>query len=279
MRPIGGWLAACAAVWCVSTSAAERTPAASGTSNPMLPGMRMPGYLSATYMPDSVALAPPPPLPGSAAFARDEEANRQALALHGSARWVLATQDAAITFPEIAETFSCALNASISEARTPRLLTLLRGTLIDAGRSTSAAKQKYQRTRPFMANGKPTCTPQREDVLRADGSYPSGHAAIGYAFGLVLSELAPEHGDALLARGRQVGESRLVCNVHWASDVAEGRMMGAAIVARLHAKPEFRADLDAARAELAALRAEAHTPTRDCKLEREALSSAARNGS
>jgi acid phosphatase (class A) len=225
-------------------------------------------------MPSSVALVPPPPAAGSGAFARDEEANRQALALHGSARWALATQDAVLTFPDIADTFSCALNASITEARTPRLMTLLRRTLTDAGRSTSEAKQKYQRARPFMVNGKPMCTPQREDALRADGSYPSGHAAIGYAFGLVLSELAPEHAEALIARGRQFGQSRLVCNVHWASDVAEGQMMGAAIVARLHAKPEFRADMEAARAELAGLRTQANPPMRDCKLESDALASA-----
>lgn len=232
------------------------------------------GYLSATEMPSSAALAPPPPTSGSAAFARDEEANRQALALHGSARWTLATQDAVLTFPEVAETFSCALNASISEARTPRLMTLLRRTLTDAGRSTSEAKKKYQRARPFMVNGKPICTPQREDALRSDGSYPSGHSAIGYALGLILSELAPEHADALIARGRQFGQSRLVCNVHWASDVAEGQMMGAAIVARLHAKPEFRADVEAARTELAALRAGANPPARDCKLESDALATA-----
>jgi acid phosphatase (class A) len=43
--------------------------------------------------------------------------------------------------------------------------------------------------------------------------------------------------------------------------------MGAAVVARLHAEPEFRADVDAARAELAALRLQPSAPVRDCKLE------------
>lgn len=267
-------VAICAVLCCASVSAAERTPGTSNAPNPMTAGARAPGYLSATEMPSSAALVPPPPAPGSAAQARDDEANRQALAMHGSGRWALATQDAVLTFPQVAETFSCAMNASISEARTPKLMSLLRRTLTDAGRSTSEAKKKYQRARPFMVNGKPLCTPQREDALRADGSYPSGHSAIGYAFGLVLSEIAPEHADVLIARGRQFGQSRLVCNVHWASDVAEGQMMGAAVVARLHSKPEFRADVDAARAELAALRAETTAPARDCKLEREALASA-----
>lgn len=274
MRMLHANLAVSIALCCTSVLAAESSTNTSSAQNPMSSGTRTSGYLSATEMPNSAALAPPPPAAGSGAFARDEEANRQALALHGSPRWELAARDAVLTFPEVAETFACSLDASMSDASTPRLMTLLRRTLTDAGRSTSEAKKKYQRARPFMTNGKPICTPQREDVLRADGSYPSGHAAIGYAFGLVLSELAPEHAEALIARGRQFGQSRLVCNVHWASDVAEGQMMGAAIVARLHADPEFRADMEAARAELAALRANASRLQRDCKLEAEALSSA-----
>ncbi|EGD17701.1 hypothetical protein XGA_3704, partial [Xanthomonas hortorum ATCC 19865] len=57
--------------------------------------------------------------------------------------------------------------------------------------------------------------------------------------------------DALLARGRAFGDSRLVCNVHWQSDVIQGRMMAAATVAALHDNPEFQKDLAAARREIA----------------------------
>jgi acid phosphatase (class A) len=37
----------------------------------------------------------------------------------------------------------------------------------------------------------------------------------------------------------------LSCNVHWHSDVAEGRFIGAAAVAHLHADPAFQAELAA----------------------------------
>lgn len=271
MRSIWLSLIACGAL-AACANAAERAPATPSTQNQTAAApLRLAGYLSASTMPSSAVLVPPPPHAGSAAFARDEELNAQALALHGSARWAMATQDAVLAFPAVAETFACALNVSISEQNTPRLMRLLRRTLVDAGRSTSAAKKRYQRARPFMVNGKPICTPHREDVLRADGSYPSGHSAIGYAFGLVLSEIAPEQAESLLARGRAFGQSRAVCNVHWASDVLEGQMMGAAIVARLHGEPEFRADVEAARAEVAALRARSAVPTRDCKHEAQTL--------
>jgi acid phosphatase (class A) len=47
--------------------------------------------------------------------------------------------------------------------------------------------------------------------------------------------------------------------------------MGAATVARLHADPAFRADLEAARAELADVRGKALNPMRDCSAESAAL--------
>jgi acid phosphatase (class A) len=178
-----------------------------------------------------------------------------------------------LTFPDLAKSFACALNLPVSEERTPKLIRLLRRTVVDAGRATGEAKQLYARTRPFVVNGKPTCTPDRESGLRRDGSYPSGHSSIGWALGLVLSEVAPERTDALVARGREFGQSRLVCNVHWQSDVQEGRVVASAVVARLNAEAAFRDDVAAARAELDALRSQALTADGDCAAEAQAIKS------
>jgi acid phosphatase (class A) len=231
------------------------------------------GYLSPETLPSSAAIVPDPPAPGSAALARDEEVNRSALSMFDTPRWQLAAQDALLSFPAVAQGFSCALGAPISDELTPRLMTLLRRTLIDAGRSTSEAKKRHQRARPFMVNGKPMCTPERDAALRADGSYPSGHSAIGWAFGLVLSEVSPDQTNALIARGRAFGQSRVVCNVHWQSDVLEGQLVASAVVARMHAEPAFRSDVEAARAELASLRTRPASLPRDCNAESQALQS------
>jgi acid phosphatase (class A) len=110
---------------------------------------------------------------------------------------------------------------------TPHLYMLLRRTLTDAVLSTFTAKHHYTRTRPFVVNREPNCTPDEENSLIKEGSYPSGHAAIGWAWALILSEISPGQTDAILARGRAFGESRVICNVHWQSDVIEGRFMGA----------------------------------------------------
>ena len=229
------------------------------------------GYLQPGELPNSLALIPPPPAEGSARLALDEEVSRKGLALQGTSRWKLATKDAELMFPEAAGTFSCALGVPITEQDTPHLYMLLRRTLADAGLSTYTAKNKYQRKRPFMKNNEPTCTPDEEALLRKDGSYPSGHTAIGWAWALILTEIAPDRADEILARGRAFGESRNICNVHWHSDVVEGRFMGSAAVARLHADPAFRAEIEAAKAELEAVRTKGLKPTRDCQAEADAL--------
>ena len=130
---------------------------------------------------------------------------------------------------------------------------ILRRTLADAGLSTYGAKNHYQRARPFMVNNTAICTPDDEAGLRKDGSYPSGHTAIGWAWALILAEVFPDKADLIFERGKQFGISRNVCNVHWHSDVVYGRMMGAATVAMLHSNTDFMVDLKAAKEEIKAL--------------------------
>jgi len=229
------------------------------------------GYLSPETTPSSLALLPPPPDTGSAAFALDEEISRRSFALRDTPRWLQAISDADQTFPHAAGTFSCALNIPVTEADTPHLYLLLRRSMTDLGRSTATAKNQYNRTRPFMLNKEPMCTPDDKAQLEKNGSYPSGHTTIGWGWALILTEISPERADAILARGLSFGESRNVCNVHWHSDVVQGRIIAAGTVARLHADPTFRADLEAARAELAAVRKKGLKPMRDCSAEAAAL--------
>jgi len=225
------------------------------------------GYLQSATLPNSLALLPPAPAAGSPELAVDEAYSRRGLALRDTAAWTLAAADADLSFPHAAGTFACALNAAIGETTTPHLYILLRRTLTDAGLSTYAAKNHYARPRPFIGNGAPICSPNEQVMLEKDGSYPSGHSAIGMAWALVLTEISPQQTDTILARGRAFAHSRIVCNVHWHSDTGQGRFMGASTVARLHADAAFRADLEAAREELETVRAKATPPDRDCAAE------------
>lgn len=227
-------------------------------------------YLAAGQATDSIALLPPPPAPGSAAEARDREAMRAALAQRASPRWDQATIDADLFVPDATAVMSCAAGFAIGAQQTPAIDKLLRRATADLGLSGSVAKRKYQRARPFMDNGEPSCTPDWEPLLRKDGSYPSGHSAVGYGWGLILAEIVPLRATQLVARGRAYGDSRRVCNVHWLSDVEEGRVTAAATVARLHADAAFQQDLDAARTEAARMTG---APKPDCTREDAALAS------
>ena len=99
-----------------------------------------------------------------------------------------------------------------------------------------------------------------EASLRKDGSYPSGHAALGWAWGLVLTEVAPERANAVVQRARDFGQSRTVCGVHWQSDVDAGQLVASAVVAQLHGVADFNEQLALARKEVAAARAGGSAP-------------------
>jgi acid phosphatase (class A) len=225
------------------------------------------GYLTPPAMPDALALISPPPAEGSKALAQDRAAESKALALQGTARWQQAITDADLFTPKATASFSCAAGFVIGPAETPKIDAMMRKVGSDFGRSTYPVKNKYKRQRPFAGNGKPVCTPEYENILRNDGSYPSGHAAIGYGWGMILAEIVPKRRSKLLARGAAFADSRRVCNVHFKSDVEAGRVMAKAVFKALLADPSFQADLAAAKTEAKAL---AFTKP-DCAVEKAAL--------
>ena len=227
----------------------------------------MPGYLDPKQLPDTVALLPPPPAEGSAAWAADEAHYRALAKLHGGPRWKLAADDADLAFPHAARVFSCTLDMAISREATPHLNMLLRRIRMDASRANDRPKDKYKRPRPYMVTKEEPC----EHARPRPDSYPSGHASIGWAWGLALAEIAPERADAVLARAYAYGESRTVCRVHWRSDVEAGRIVGAATIARLHSDPVFVAQMAEAKKEIAAARAAGAKSPLDCGAEKEAL--------
>ena len=245
-------------------------PAAPPTDLPEIRPGYVAGYLQPNQLPDGVALLPPPPAPGSAAAAADEEAYRLTRRLKDTPRWALAARDAELRFPGATEHFSCALGIAISAEATPHLNMLLRRVRMDSSRANDKPKDHYKRPRPFMVAKEPSCTPSGDAKAKPD-SYPSGHASIGWAWALTLAEVAPDRADAILARGVAYGQSRVVCGVHYRSDVDAGRVVGAATVSRLHADPVYTAQVAAARKEVEAARAAGRKPPLDCESEAKAL--------
>ena len=252
----------------IAAGCATVEPPAPPTQLPEVRPGYVAGYLQPGQLPDSLALVAKPPAPGSAELAADEELYTATRRLRDTPRWAQAARDAELRFPQAAEVFSCTLAMTISEQATPHLNMLLRRVRMDASRANDKAKDHYKRPRPFMAKGEASCTPHEK---HHSDSYPSGHASIGWAWALLLAEIVPGRADAILARGLEYGTSRVVCGVHWRSDVEAGRIVGASTVSRLHADPVFRAQMAAARREIEAARAAGARSALDCTAESRAL--------
>lgn len=206
-------------------------------------------YLTDETAPDTLAILPPPPGGHSAGENVDRAVFNTTRALVGTPRWELATSDVAEGAAALLENFSCVLGRRLDARRVPTLITLLDRTRLDIARAVRAPKRHYRRLRPFVGNDAPICV-ARDSHLADSFSYPSGHATQGWAYALIMATLLPEKATALLVRGRLYGESRVVCGVHWQSDVVAARTNASSVVAVLMGHAGFRADLDKARAEL-----------------------------
>ncbi|MEJ5072084.1 acid phosphatase PhoC [Enterobacter ludwigii] len=209
-------------------------------------------YLKNAQAIDSLALLPPPPEVGSIAFLNDQAMYEQGRLLRSTERGKQAAEDANLSSGGVANAFSGAFGAPITEKDSPELHKLLTNMIEDAGDlATRSAKQKYMRVRPFAFYGVPTCNTKEQDELAKNGSYPSGHTSIGWATALVLAEVNPARQNDILKRGYDLGESRVICGYHWQSDVDAARIVGSAVVATLHTNPAFQQQLQKAKDEFA----------------------------
>ena len=197
---------------------------------------------------------PPPPQAGSEAFAKDESFYELGLTLRKTPRGELAAADASLDkLPALSKALSSIVGFKISKGETPATWKLLKRARKEVRQKTRAAKEFYQRPRPFIAHkGDPTCLPPYKKILlRSRQSYPSGHASSAYAMALAFSLAYPAKAGDILALGARVGESRWICGVHWESDVGAGQTLARAEISRLQEDPSFQALVDAARKELA----------------------------
>jgi len=117
----------------------------------------------------------------------------------------------------------------------------------DESANTGVAKEAFHRTRPY--NVDKTLHPVCKTKVK-DDSYPSGHTTVGYLMGLALIDLAPERRDEILARADDYGHNRLVCGVHFPSDIVAARLVAYAVHAIMELDPDYRKMVAAARAEL-----------------------------
>lgn len=142
---------------------------------------------------------------------------------------------------------------SFDPEKAPHLTRLLARALPDVETVQKSVKVEGSfRPRPYVAMNFQPCVDG--SALAKTSSYPSGHAAIGWAWALILAEMVPDHAETILRRGIDYGNSRVICGFHYPSDVQSGRLLGSAVVSLWHATKQFQKEYEKSEQEINILR-------------------------
>lgn len=199
-------------------------------------------------------LLPPPSKDGSETQQREMETVKRIIQTrtkerHEQAHWDAIHEDTTPWQSVIAPDFDF--------KKFPATAKLLADVLNDQTVATSAAKEYFKRKFPVAAAMPGASYAQwscdaadRKPESRPLRSYPSGHATMGFTFGVVLANLIPEKSQALLARSNDYAYSREVCGDHYHSDVEAGHVLGTVVGTLLLHNEALRPEIEAARQEL-----------------------------
>lgn len=234
---------------CAGTPAALRPEAARVAAAP-------PGYLDAAEVEALAAAAPPPPAPGSTVDQSDKDRSTRMATLENTDRWLLATAHAELRPPLALQHFNCVLGVRLEPQQTPELTRLMQRLFHDADAAAETVKARAFRARPVGDDPSRQACQRLTEAGRRSASYPSGSSTVAVVYGEAFVALAPDRAAEIRRMAHEIGQSRLVCGMHYPSDVAAGEDLGRVVYARAADQPEFATDLAAARAELAALRAQ-----------------------
>jgi membrane-associated phospholipid phosphatase len=174
---------------------------------------------------DVEALMPPPPPAHGSPVARaelDELKAWQQRRTEEDLKAIRYWDDVPVPMRWSEEVRSEIITASLVPPRGARALALVHAAMYDATVATWRAKARHLRPLPAQVN------PFLKPVAGEPGipSYPSEHAAISMAAAVVMSDMFPDHQEALLKKARLVGETRVAAGAAFRSDVEAGFALG-----------------------------------------------------
>ncbi len=227
------------------------------------------GYVAPDQLKNIKLWLPVQPANNSAAQAEDIAEFKATRPLLRTSRGQEAAEDDVFDSALVVERFKDAIGVTLTQNNAPTLMALI--TKVEANASQLVAPVKLTvgqggRKRPFVAYPKAASCLSPKDMaghrdedlnqydLAGSGSYPSTHALLGMMMGMLLGETEPDRADAVMKRGLEFGESRIICGFHYYSDVVAGRLAAAALYARLHADESFMRDMVVVRKEIKAAR-------------------------
>lgn len=187
-------------------------------------------------LPSLIRITGLPPAPASQALQEDLailrwlQANRTPQMVAGT--WMTLGRDA--------DVFSPALGVDMSKT-TPMIEAGLRPFLALIDAAADRIKRQVGRPRPYDSHAdlRPCLPPE------AGFSFPSGHSSWYTAAALLLADLVPERRPRLEEMGRHGAANRVMCGVHYPSDVLAAQRFARAAVDQILASPQwqrFRSD-------------------------------------
>ena len=165
-------------------------------------------------------LAPPPDMM-SAEAAEDKKVYLATRQLEGSERWHQAMLDANLSDEETVQKFLDVGRLRLTDADRRELKRRLEKAQALARSAMSREKDIWRRRRPFIDYGGRTCVVNYKRFVTS-WSYPSGHTVRGYTIALILGGMFPDKEKKLLEQAHEFAESRVICGMHWVSDVRAG---------------------------------------------------------
>ena len=193
---------------------------------------------------DFKALLPAPPPPDSPATRAELDA---VLALQAARTPAQAVRCRQIEGEDIFLFGSEVLGEWFSAAHLPRTAKFFAAVREDFGPINRAAKAGWPRRRPPFADARVTPCVEFSDT----GAYPSGHGIQSALWAGLLAEIFPDQAAGFQQRAEETRRYKLLSGVHYASDLAAGRVVGEAMVRELLKNPAVAKALAELRAEAA----------------------------
>jgi acid phosphatase (class A) len=205
-----------------------------------------PGLLARSDLYDPAVFLPQPPAAGSAVAAAELAEVKRKMAEASPAEMAEAKSD---NDNENGTIFALALGPAWDLSKLPATAKLIDDITGSEDGYSNIAKGEFHRDRPWIVDSTiQTCAPHK--LSQDHASYPSGHSTVGFAMGIVLAHLMPEHAGAILARSQRFAENRLVCGFHFRSDIVAGQEFGTLLALRLMQNARFQQEMAASAAEL-----------------------------
>ena len=209
-------------------------------------------YFTKAELPDMTKILPPFPEFESARFVADQSQHLWGrLMRQDEARAAQAQRDAVYSMQTVIDEMGPLFGLEITKEGTPEIYTILQDVCASCDSIYSDAKAKFNRLRPYTYYNEGTLIPEKEEKHRYEGSYPSGHTVFFWTSALLLADInqSNEAMEALLARGYEFGQSRVIAGYHWQSDVDAGRTAGSVLYQLIRNHERFIGQLAKARAE------------------------------